>query len=213
MIPPKKQQMNPQAAMSFKQPVRGDKRVKPQAKSPIKRPPGRPSPKLFQAPIPGQSLTAEPKNRPYETPPEIADPEEALRMHLTRLNDVEKLDTAMTLLQRGVDVRTLTEGVLRSAVSEGIHSIDVSLIIAPTIHDFITDVADEVGIDYKTGFEPDEQEEDKQELSLVRSMLRKSEGDSPRPRMEEEPMEEPEQETELDLGEPKEAPKGLMARM
>jgi len=214
MLPPQKQQMNAQAAQVFKKPVKGDTSSKPKAKPQLKKPAGRPSPKLFSAPIPGQSLTAEPKNRPYERPPEITDPEEALRLHLTRLNDVERLDTAMMLLDKGVDVRSLTEGILRSAVAEGIHSIDVSLIIAPTVHEFIADVADEVGIDYKSGFEKDEQEEDQKEMSMVRSALAKSEGRSPeRSAMREAPREEPEQQMEMDLGEPEAAPRGLMARM
>ena len=214
MLPPQKQQMNAQAAQVFKQPVKGDTRPKPKAKPKLKKPAGRPSPKLFSAPIPGQSLTAEPKSRPYERPPEITDPEDALRLHLTRLNDVERLDTAMMLLDKGVDVRSLTEGLLRSAVAEGIHSIDVSLIIAPTVHEFIADVADEVGIEYKTGFEKDEQEEDEKEMSMVRSALAKSEGRSPeRPAMREAPREEPEQQMEMDLGEPEAAPRGLMARV
>ena len=33
---------------------------------------------LLKAPIPGQSLTDEPKNYPWENPPEITDPEEAI---------------------------------------------------------------------------------------------------------------------------------------
>ena len=44
---------------------------------------------LFDAPIPGQSLTSEPKNAPFERPPEIVNPEEALMVHLKRLNDVD----------------------------------------------------------------------------------------------------------------------------
>lgn len=214
MLPPQRQPMNAQAAKVFKQPVKGDTRQKPKAKPQLKKPAGRPSPKLFSAPIPGQSLTTEPKSRPYERPPEITDPEDALRLHLTRLNDVERLDTAMMLLDKGVDVRSLTEGILRSAVAEGIHSIDVSLIIAPTVHEFIADVADEVGIEYKTGFEKDEQEEDQKEMSMIRNALSKS-SDKPaaRPAMREAPVEEPKQQMEMNLGEPEAAPRGLMARV
>lgn len=210
MIAPK-QKMNPMAEKVFKQPVMGDTRPKPKAPMPPKTP-GRPSPKLFERPIPGQSLTAEPKGRPYERPPEISDPEEALRLHLTRLNDVDRLDAAMLLIQKGVDVRTLTEGLLRSAVAEGIHSIDVSLIIAPNVHEFISDVADEVGLDYKTGFEKDEQEEDSREMSLVNRILGlNDESEAPVEEVS-APAEEPTQQMEMDLGEPEAAPRGLMAR-
>ena len=228
MIAPRaRKQMNPQAAKVYNNPMIGSSNDSMQygtprgfqkpsrppvanvAKKP-RKPMGQPSPKTFQRPVPGQSLTAEPKNRPYERPPEITDPEDALRLHLTRLNDVERLDTCMLLLQKGVDVRTLCEGILRSAVTEGIHSIDVSLIIAPTIHDFIADVADEVGVTYKTGFEPDEKDKDRKEESLVKSMLGKGKGS--KPKIDQAPREEPKQQMEMDLGEPKAAPKGLMAR-
>ena len=206
--------MNPQAAKVFKQPVMGDTRPQPKPKPQPKPSPkstGKPNPKVFERPVPGQSLTAEPKGRPYERPPEINDPEEALRYHLTRLNDVDSLDTVMLLLQKGVDVKSLTEGIMRGAVSEGIHNIDISLTIAPTVHEFIETVADEVGVSYKTGFEKDEQEEDNKERALVQSMLAKSKGKAPAPKAA--PREEPKQQMEMNLGEPEAAPKGLMARV
>ncbi len=33
---------------------------------------------MYDRPIPGQSLTTEPKNAPYENPPEIVDVDEAI---------------------------------------------------------------------------------------------------------------------------------------
>ena len=41
----------------------------------------------FDRPIPGQSLTSTPKGAPYERPPEINDPMEALEMHLDNLDN------------------------------------------------------------------------------------------------------------------------------
>jgi hypothetical protein len=114
---------------------------------------------MFNKPIPGESLTSKPKNAPYENPPEITDPEEALQVHLARLTDTKRMDKIMGLLDIGVDIQTMTEGILRSAVMNGVHSIDVSLIIAPVIHEYIKLTADQVGIDYKEGFEDDEESE------------------------------------------------------
>ena len=50
------------------------------------------------------------------------------------------------MLELGVDVVTLTEGILRAAVAMGKHSIDVSLIIGPIIHELIKSNADVTGI-------------------------------------------------------------------
>ena len=40
---------------------------------------------LTDRPIPGQSLTTVPKSFPYERPPELTDPTEALDLHLDNL--------------------------------------------------------------------------------------------------------------------------------
>lgn len=107
-------------------------------------------------PIPGESLTREPRNAAYERPPELADPEDALVYHVDRLTDERRMGGVMLLLENGLDVRTVTEGVLRAAVYNGIHSIDVSMLIAPAVHEYIKTTADMVGVEYKEGFETDE---------------------------------------------------------
>lgn len=113
----------------------------------------------FEAPIPGESLTETPGKRPYERPPEIVDPEEAIQMHLTRLTQPKKLQAVTDLLELGMDIRSMTTGLLRSAVAEGIHTVDVSLLIAPVIHEFIKSTAIEAGIEFEEGFVNEEKEE------------------------------------------------------
>lgn len=105
----------------------------------------------FDAPIPGESLTKAPGSMPYERPPEINDPEEAIQMHLSRLSESDKQQDILDMLELDMDVVTLTEGILRSAVATGIHSIDVSMIIAPVIHEFIKTTAEDAGIDFDEG--------------------------------------------------------------
>jgi len=111
---------------------------------------------MFNAPIPGQSLTSEPRNYPWENPPEFANPEEALLFHMDRLKDPSKVKAIAGLLTLGLDVVTLTEGILRGAVAEGRHSVDISMLIGPIVHEYIVGVADAAGIDYDEGLEEDE---------------------------------------------------------
>lgn len=142
----------------------------------------------FQAPIPGQSLTTAPGSMPFERPPEITDPEEAIQMHLTRLNEPEMTEDILDMLELDVDIRTLTEGILRSAVAEGIHSIDVSLVVAPVLHEFIRLTADREGIDYEEGLVDKEQESQKKKavsIAKAEKYLRKFSSEKP----EEKPME------------------------
>lgn len=111
--------------------------------------------------IPGQSLTAEPKNAPYENPPEMVTEDDAVMWHLERLSEPDRMEALVDMLELGIDVVTLTEGLLRGAVMEGRHSIDLSLIIAPVIHEFIVRTAEKVGVDFEEGIPDDsEQRED-----------------------------------------------------
>ena len=129
---------------------------------------------MFDAPIPGQSLTSTPKSAPYERPPEITDPVEALDWHLDRLDNPKAVKEAMFFLEMGMDLSTLVEGIARGAVAEGIHSIDVSLIITPVIHEYLKGYADALDIEYDEGFENEEDEEEAEygrNLLLAKKML------------------------------------------
>lgn len=172
------------------------------------------------APIPGQSLTKPPGNAPYERPPEITDPEQALMGYINYLNDPKVLQGIMGLLETGFDLTTLVEGLLRGGVAEGYHSIDTSLVITKPLISFLVKIADATGIDYKVGNpELDGEEEDLsqfEDLSLDELDLDVS-GQSIDQVMSEEPLEEQPLEEESVQEEPmveEEGPpkKGLMER-
>ena len=172
---------------------------------------------MFNAPIPGQSLTTEPKNYPWENPPEYSNAEDALMWHMDRLDDPEKTKACMGLLELGLDVVTLTEGLLRGAVAEGIHTIDTSLIIGPVIHEYITGTADAAGIDYKEGLS-----ENKMDMDALDSQIKEQEAkkilediDNKKEDIDLSPMKEEPMQEEMPMEQPEmqeEKPKGLMAR-
>lgn len=112
--------------------------------------------------FPGQSLTAEPKNAPYENPPQYTKPEEALDFHLDRLTETDRMDALMDALELDFTVVELTEGLLRGAVMDGRHTVDVSLLIAPIVHEFIRTSAEKAGVEF-TEFE-DTDEEDRENV-------------------------------------------------
>lgn len=170
----------------------------------------------FERPIPGQSLTTEPKNAPYERPPEIVDPIEALDVHIENLLKPGAMEDALYFLEYGVDLVTLVQGILRGAVMEGIHSIDVSLIIAPVIHEYIKGFADAADLDYKEGWETEEEEKAlsyRRDVERARELMKKlgEQEDEAIPTTMEKMTEEPEMEPEVEQEEPVKA--GLMARV
>lgn len=169
--------------------------------------------KLLDAPIPGESLTTNPKGFPWERPPEISDPEEAIETHLEKLSDPDNVEPLLMALEGGMmTLEGVTRVVVRNAVANGIHSIDVGLVIAPVIHEFIKKTADKVGVEYKeTTGKSKISEKDREDMA---SFLSKTVEVSPEEE-EVEPSEEEVLET-LTIEEVEELPikesKGLMSR-
>ena len=169
----------------------------------------------FDRPIPGQSLTTPSKSAPYERLPDVTDPREALELHFDNLMKEGAMDDALFFLEEGLDLVTLVEGIVRSAVMEGIHSIDISLIIAPVLHEFIKGAALRAGIDFEEGFE---NKKDKQAITYSRNvsrakrMLKELKGeDKPDPMsLEDTEMPEPQETMEEPMEEPEQ--QGLMTR-
>jgi hypothetical protein len=172
---------------------------------------------MFSAPIPGQSLTSEPKNSPWENPPQFSAPEDALIYHIERLKDPKKVKSVAGLLTLGLDVVTMTEGILRNAVIEGRHNIDVSLIIAPIIHEYIVGLADAAGIEYNEGIEEEDVDIKEIEYSIrsreAEKILKdlKDNKEIDLGTMSDEPVEMEEVSEEVGIEE-QEEPMGLMSR-
>jgi len=157
---------------------------------------------MYDRPIPGQSLTTEPKNAPYENPPEINNADEALMYHIDHLNNAEAAEDILDFIEAGVDVKTLTEAVMRSAVMQGLHSVDISLTIGPVLHEFIRGIPLAAGVDFEEGFEDKEVRKVKtysRQISSARKMLKKLGVDDAPTQEDKEPVIE-------------DKPTGLMAR-
>jgi hypothetical protein len=104
---------------------------------------------FLSAPIPGQSLTDTPRNYPWENPPEISDYEEATKFYINRLANQDVMDDIAVLFEGGMPIAPFVESITTMGVMEGMHNIDVSLIIAPVLHAFIKAAMLEYGIDAK----------------------------------------------------------------
>lgn len=102
---------------------------------------------LLEAPIPGQSLTDEPNNWPWENPPEMVDPEEATKYYINKMANEEVMDDLAVALDGGTPLAPLVKTLLTTGVMNGLHSIDVSLIIAPVIHSFIKAAMTSYGVE------------------------------------------------------------------
>lgn len=122
---------------------------------------------FLEAPIPGQSLTDQPKNWPWENPPEMADTEDATRFYINQLADDDVMDDLSVLFGGGMPVAPFVKTLLTTGVMNGRHSIDVSIIIAPVIHAFIKAAMTSYGIEVRDDIvSPEEEIKEKEKQRL-----------------------------------------------
>jgi len=165
----------------------------------------RDTPKVpLDAPIPGQSLTAPLGGRPWQRPPEFSTPDEALAFYVEKITDKRTSQKMFDLLEMGLPVDKLVDTMQLGGVMEGLHSVDVGMIIAPALHEVIKGMADKVGVKYTSMTTADEDAPTDSQVAVVMDKLR-SEKETLSVQ-EEQPVEEiPTEETE-------EVVRGLMAR-
>jgi len=156
----------------------------------------------FNAPIPGESLTAELGNRPWQKPPQYNTVEDALEYYVPRLTDKDFESDLLDTMELGVPVTTMANSIQITGVMQGLHTVDVGLLLIPVLMEMIAFLGDRANIEYKMG--TDKKPKDKisdSKLQLALQKMKEAEGNEEELPVEEmpEPVEEP-------------VPSGLMAR-
>ena len=127
----------------------------------------------FEAPIPGQSLTSEPKLYPWETPPKLDKVGDVVAFYIDKLSSQEVMDDLFIALDEGFPLNILVKSILTTGVMEGVHSIDVSMIIAPVLHEYILGAAKIQGVKVKERpTTKDEELAEKEKTALAASIER-----------------------------------------
>ena len=92
-----------------------------------------PSTNMFDAPIPGQSLTDEPGNYPWEHPPQTASIEEATDAVYESIMKEENMARMFTLLRMGIPIEALVKVITFSGFLEGKSTVDVAKLLEPIV--------------------------------------------------------------------------------
>ena len=107
----------------------------------------------FNAPIPGEMLTAEVGARPWQRPPQFNTVEEVIGFYSDKLVEPKLSVKAIEVIENGVPITMFAETLMTANVMEGIHNIDVGILVLPFIVELLEYVCDEAGIEYDTGLE------------------------------------------------------------
>jgi hypothetical protein len=155
---------------------------------------------LFDAPIPGMSLTHELGARPWQSPSQFTTVDEAIDFYMDRMSTEQYMEQAVEVMEMGVPVTTIANTMQMAGVMEGKHNIDVGMLVIPLIMEMLMLIAENAEIEYDDGLSEDidRTQTSDARLDMVRREMKE--------KIEETEEEEPETEEAV------EEPKGLMAR-
>ena len=88
---------------------------------------------IFDAPIPGESLTDTPGNSSWEHPPQFTDVNEAAEHIWDKLHDRNLLQQVITFLEDDVPVEAIARMILFSGFAEGKWTPDVAILLAEVV--------------------------------------------------------------------------------
>lgn len=107
----------------------------------------------FDRPIPGMGMTFEVGSRPWQTPPEITTVEQATNYYVERMNTDQFKAQLVDVIEMGVPLATLANTIQLASVMEGVHSVDVGMLVIPIIVELLMTIAEAEGVKYQTGME------------------------------------------------------------
>jgi len=102
----------------------------------------------FSAPIPGMSLTTEPKSRPWESPPKMTSLSEVVDYYSERLSDPTVIGPLLRIVKKGVPIHDLSMGFTKVGLMQGLHTVDVGVLASPVITEIIKTAAELNDVDY-----------------------------------------------------------------
>ena len=100
----------------------------------------------FDTPVPGQSLTDEPGNYPWEHPPQYVTTDGAADHLWNRMSEPEFAEQIIAMLDAGVPVEAIGRTVLFGGFLKGKFSPDVAFIIAEPVMKMIATIGVIAGI-------------------------------------------------------------------
>lgn len=158
---------------------------------------------IFDAPIPGMALTHELGDRPWQTPAQLTNVDEAIDYYMERMSSEEFMVQLVETLESGVPITVLANTIQMGSVMDGKHSLDVGMLVLPMLMEMMMLLGDSAGIKYDTGMEDPNKGTIRD--SLFSKMLKEYEDDLKKKDVKAAVKEVKESDEE-------EKPKGLMAR-
>jgi hypothetical protein len=125
----------------------------------------------FNASIPGQGLTDEPGNYPWEHPPQFPAIEDAADFIYERLSNPKQLKRLLTMMRIGVPIEALVKVITFSGFLEGKFTVDVARLLEPIVAMQIMSKAQVAEVPAKITLEDTEDTEFYKDMAKVKKSI------------------------------------------
>ena len=112
-----------------------------------------PRKQLVDGPIAGMGLTHELGGRPWQKPPQYNTVEEALQYYIPRFSNPKLMEDLLDVMELGIPLTVIADTMQSGATMEGVHTVDVGLLVIPVLIEMMAYMGDEAGVEYDLGLE------------------------------------------------------------
>ena len=159
----------------------------------------------FDRPIPGMGMTHEVGARPWQTPPSLVTVEEATDYYVERMGSDAFKAQLIDVMEMGVPLTTLANTIQLASVMEGIHTVDVGMLMILIIIEIMITIADSANVKYQTGMEGMENQRPTIANRIISDIMKEK-----NVKQEDIPMDN--EEEMIQEEQPQQEPMGLMSR-
>jgi len=103
---------------------------------------------VLQPVAPGISWTAPEKSRPWQQPPQLVNIGDVVQKYMDNFSDLEVMSSAIDAIETKVPLSVMAQSIMLNHVSEGVHTMDMGILVMPVIIELLITFAELSNIDY-----------------------------------------------------------------
>lgn len=103
---------------------------------------------VLQPIAPGISWTAPEKSRPWQQPPQLVNIGEVVQRYMDSFSDPEVMSNAIDAIETKVPLSVMAQSVMLNHVSEGVHTMDMGILVMPVIIELLITLAELSNVEY-----------------------------------------------------------------
>lgn len=103
---------------------------------------------VLQPVAPGISWTAPEKSRPWQQPPQLVNIGDVVQRYMDSFSDQEVMSNAIDAIETKVPLSVMAQSIMLNHVSEGVHTMDMGILVMPVIIELLITFAELSKVDY-----------------------------------------------------------------